>query len=163
MRMLSESSGIFPEPPIMSALLFSIPIIPIHNLGPVHPQAQLGLGLASDTHASILLAVHLTRPRIGTLENLPYRSRTCLDVPSVTPTHALDPEPRGLIPCSLCLNLLQNTTPFEKLHIHLTKSPRISRIHLTSPHHAHTYTFSPHSSLSTTQKLPGHTLIHTKN
>ena len=86
MRMLPEPSGTFPEPPIMSAPLFSIPSIPIRNLGSAHPQARLGLGSAPDTSKSFLLAVPLTRPRIGTLGNLPYRSRTCSGVPSVTPS-----------------------------------------------------------------------------
>ena len=85
-RSLPEPTRAFPEPLIMSALLFSIPGIPIRHSGPLHPQARLGLGSAPDTTSSILLAIHLTRPRIGTLKNLPYRSRTCPGVPSVTPS-----------------------------------------------------------------------------
>ena len=86
MRTLSEPSGTFPEPSIMSALLFSIPTFPIRNLGSAHLQARLGLGSAPDTTTSFLLAVQPTRPRIGTLGNLPSRSRTCPGVPSVTPS-----------------------------------------------------------------------------
>ena len=86
MRTLPEPSGTFPEPPILSAPVFLIPIIPIRNLGSAHPQARIGLGSASDTTTSFLLAVHLTRPRIGTFGNLPSRSRTCPGVPSVTPS-----------------------------------------------------------------------------
>ena len=84
--MLSEPSRIFSEPPIISAPFFLILIFSIRNPRSVHPQAQLGLGFASDTTASILLAVHLTRPRIGTLGNLPHHSQPCPGMPSVTPT-----------------------------------------------------------------------------
>ena len=70
----------------MTAPLFSIPNIPIRNLGPVHPQARLGLGFASDTTILILLAVHLTHPRIGTLKNLPRHTLMRLSASSMTPS-----------------------------------------------------------------------------
>ena len=84
--MLPEPSETFPQPPIMSAPLFSIPIISIRNSRPLHPQARIGLGSAPGTTSLIPLAVHLTCPRIGTFGNLPSRFRTCSGVPSVTPS-----------------------------------------------------------------------------
>ena len=84
--MLPEPSGTFPEPPNLSAPLFSIPGIPIRHSGPLHPQARIGLGSAPGTTSLIPLAVLPTRPRMGILGNLPSRCRTCPSVPSVTPS-----------------------------------------------------------------------------
>ena len=82
--MLPKPFETFPELLIMFAPLFSILNIPICNPGPIHPQTRLGLDFASDIPTLILLAVHPTHPHMGTLGNLPRRTRTCSRVSSVT-------------------------------------------------------------------------------
>ena len=127
--MLSESSETFPEPPIMSAPLFSIPTFPICNSGPVHPQARIGLGSAPGITSLIPLAVHLTRSRIGTLENLPYHSRTCSGMSFVTLAAT---RPHQASPCANG----PSSNAFSLLFVSLARLlPSQQRLHDPSPSH----------------------------